>query len=115
MSEYIRRRNADKEGHIFCYTCGVKLHYKEANASHLFHNRLDLHKDNLKACCVKCNQWLSRNLAEYTIRLTKEIGIEKVEALKLEANTKGNNYSVEELIGIIHSLQIELSQLNTSD
>jgi hypothetical protein len=111
MSEWIRRKDADKNGINSCYTCGVRKHYKEMNAGHLYHNRLDLCADNLKCQCVKCNQYLSGNLAEYTLRLISEIGIENVEALKRRANLKGNSYTVFELEEIIQILQAKLKEL----
>lgn len=107
ISEYIRRKDA-KNDLVKCYTCPKVDHYKNMHCGHLFHGKLDLDPRNLKVQCSHCNLYLSGNHVIYVLTLIKDIGVEQVEALKLEANIKGNNYSNEELEQVIETYSEKL-------
>jgi hypothetical protein len=92
VSEYIRKRDKGK-----CYTCGKVGDYKEMNAGHYVHkNCLDYNEENLHCQCVHCNQYLSGNLAIYTVKLIKEFGIDKPEELMALGN-QVRKFTIEEL------------------
>ena len=98
FSEWIRRENA-VNNMVRCYTCDVSLSYKEANAGHFFHGKLDYDSRNIKVQCVGCNLYKSGNLAFYGVRLAKELGVEGMEKLRLDANTI--SYTIDDLEEII--------------
>jgi hypothetical protein len=99
ISLYVRKLGADEFGMNDCYTCGARQHYKTSHCSHYFHNKLDFDLRNLKNCCLQCNYWKSGHLAPYGVRLAKELGVEGMEQLRLDANT--TTYTIEDLENII--------------
>jgi len=111
MSEYIRRKDADQYGFNYCYTCGAKKHYKELNAGHYKHDRLDFDERNLKPQCVKCNQHNSGELDLYAERLIKENGLEWFNKLVSDA-WKHKGYDIEEMLEIEKGLKIEIENIN---
>lgn len=108
MSEYIRKKGADKKGYNSCYTCGIIKHWKELHAGHRHHNKLDCDERNIKPQCCKCNTWEHGNLGNYERKLIEEYGIDWCKQLEKDAWTKGNNYSTEELEKIIIDLEKKL-------
>lgn len=63
-----------------CVTCGVC----EANqAGHFYHNVLDFDEENINCQCVRCNHWLSGNLAVYSNYLLNKLGTKKFKALNM--------------------------------
>ena len=103
FNAYIRFRDRDR-GCISCgnfvlddqigggWDCG---HYRSTgSAPHLrfggIRACLNAHKQ-----CVKCNRFLSGNVAEYRKELVRKIGMELVEAV--EADQYSRNYTIEEL------------------
>ena len=86
FNAYVRARDKDDA----CISCGNYVlndqigggwdcgHFRSrGSAPHLAFNLWNAHKQ-----CVKCNRFLSGNVAEYRKGLIKKIGIEKVEALE---------------------------------
>jgi len=111
VSLVVRLSEADKNGMVKCYTCGAKIPYKEANAGHFKHNKLDLDLRNRRVQCVRCNKWLSGNLGTFALKLVKEKGIKWVDKLILDANTKGNLYTYDEVEKLIIKFKKQLSKL----
>lgn len=81
FSIFIRRREADFYGITECITCGFKAHWKEMNAGHYHHNKLDYDEMNVNAQCPRCNKWLSGNLGNYAMYLIDKYGLEKKKEL----------------------------------
>lgn len=81
FSRWVRIKSGGK-----CFTCENFQPWKEMNASHFIHGKLDFDEMNINACCVRCNKWLSGNLGEYAIRLIKKYGLKAVDDLKLRAS-----------------------------
>ncbi len=95
FNRYIRIRDEGKE----CVSCGSPLigksnyltgsaidasHYRSRGAaSHLKFNVFNVH-----SACTRCNRQLSGNAVEYRIRLIKRIGIERVERLESDNNSR---------------------------
>ena len=77
MSEYVRTKYADWSGYVRCYTCDVVKKIEEMDCGHL-----DFILDNLRPQCTVCNRYKSGNLGIFAIRLIKEIGLKRVEALQ---------------------------------
>lgn len=74
FSQYIRLR--DKR----CVTCPNGL---AENAGHFWHAVLDFDEENVNGQCVRCNKWLSGNLAVYAVYLLKKLGKKKFDALDI--------------------------------
>lgn len=112
FSEWLRRKEADWQGNVKCYTCGKIINWKLAHAGHYLHGKLDFDIRNIHVQGACCNTYRHGNLAEYGIKLAQEIGAEGMQALRLHANTKGNNYSREELEAIIVITEKSIEQLS---
>lgn len=115
QSELVRRTGADQEGFDLCYTCDAKFHWKQLQAGHRHHRRLDFDTRNIKKQCWRCNGKQSRgglsgNLGEYEHRLIKEYGFEWAAKLKLDANTHPG-YQLHELKIIHAELKEKLASL----
>lgn len=106
----VRLEGSDEYGMTECYSCGKRLHYKEANAGHYFHKKLDFDRRNVKNQCIKCNHHLSGNHSHYAIKLAKELGVEGMEKLELDANTTENIYSEEFYESVISTCNLELKK-----
>lgn len=99
ISKYVRQIGADEFGFNTCYTCGLKEEYKILQCGHFFHGKLDFDLRNLKPQCAACNMYKSGDLANYAVKLVKELGVEGMEQLRLDANT--TSYTIEDLERII--------------
>jgi hypothetical protein len=99
-SVYIRTKDADWRGYNRCYTCKKYFHWKELQAGHYWHGRLDFDSRNLKPQCSRCNKWLSGNLDNYTMYLIEDMGLEAVKQLRRDA-AQHKGYSRQELLDII--------------
>ena len=108
-SELIRRRSKGK-----CYTCGKIFPLNKLNAGHFIektgHAGIYFEDDNLRAQCFRCNRLLHGNLVEYTIRLQKEIGQERINKL-LKKGNKPKIWTKEELEDIENKREEELEYL----
>lgn len=110
MSEWIRRREANRDGMVQCYTCLRWKHFKETNAGHFKHDRLDFDERNLKVQCIRCNQHESGKLDVYAERLIRENGLEWFNQLVRDAWAH-QGYSVDDLTKIIADLKEKVSKL----
>jgi hypothetical protein len=110
MSEWIRRKDANRDGFVECYTCGRMKHYKETNASHYKHDRLDFDERNLKVQCITCNHHNSGELDIYAENLIRDYGLEWFNQLVRDAWAH-QVYSCEELKNIIQDLKIKINNL----
>ena len=73
FSAYIKRRDKN-----ICFTCGEFA----TQAGHFIHkDSLDYDGMNIHAQCVRCNLYLSGNLAEYAIRMIDKYGRDAVDNL----------------------------------
>ena len=109
ISEYVRRKEND-----VCYTCGVKKEWKETHCGHFLHqaktSKLAYERKILHCQCVKCNNFLSGNLLEYTIKMVKLYGLKQVEAWKRESK-KPYRWKRGELEELIEKYKIKLKKL----
>ena len=85
FSQYVRRKNADFYGIAQCITCDTKGHWKDMNAGHYEHGKLDFDEMNVNVQCVRCNKWLHGNLGNYNLKLIEKYGIDIVKDLKARA------------------------------
>ena len=112
FSKCIRIEGANEEGMTNCYTCGARLHWKELQAGHFHHSKLDFDRRNIKKQCPQCNKWKSGNLAIYGTKLASELGTRGMKKLLLDANTK--LYTTTELKQIIEDCKNELEKYEST-
>jgi hypothetical protein len=84
FSQYVRLKNADKNGMVKCYTCGALRHYKCLDAGH-YHDRkwmgIRWNVDNVRPQCYYCNKFRQGRGPDFRKNLIMEIGEERVEEL----------------------------------
>lgn len=115
MSELVRRLGADEDGYDTCFTCPARFHWKQLQAGHRHHRRLDFDIRNIHKQCWRCNGkqsmgGLSGNLGAYEKRLIRENGLEWADKLELDANTHPG-YRLHELKTIHQELSDKLKKL----
>ena len=114
FSEWTRRKWADANGFITCISCGAKVHWKEANASHWRHGhsvKSFMMEENVNPSCVKCNLYLSGNLGEYTLWMLNKYGENTINAIRA-AGREIYNPSRQELENLIIEYKTKLESLN---
>lgn len=104
FSKIIRMEGANEEGMTQCYTCGVIKHWKELQAGHYWHNKLDFDRRNVHPQCPQCNTYKSGMTAEYGSRLLDELGEEGMKQLDRDAHTI--SYTWIDLKRIIEELKL---------
>ena len=104
FSEYIRRRDADENGMVKCFTCPKIMHWKESQAGHYMSQSLGLWtvflETNVHNQCGACNLYKRGNPTVYAVELMKRYGphiLEELQAQRKE-NYKINRAEYEELI-----------------
>jgi len=110
MSKWIRRSGANLDGYNECYTCGCVKHWKELQAGHFKHDRLDFDERNLKPQCPQCNNNYSGRLDVYAEKLIKDYGLEWFNQLVRDAWAH-QGYSEQELAKIIEDLREKINNL----
>lgn len=98
FSKYIRLR--DKR----CVTCHTGM---AENAGHFWHGVLDFDEENINGQCVRCNKWLSGNLAVYSTYLINKLGVKKFKELDIRHSRalSGEKRSVEDYEEIINKYE----------
>lgn len=84
FSLYIRKKYANAEGYVRCFTCPATGHWKEFDCGHFIsrkHMSVRWNQNNARPQCKYCNQAKYGMENVFQLRLTREIGIEKVEKL----------------------------------
>lgn len=94
FSEWVRR---NEKG--ICWTCGDKKHWKEMQAGHYIHNKLDFDPINVHCQCVRCNHFLSGNLGVYGEKMIKTYGQDVIDDLRRRSNVifKPSRQELEEI------------------
>ena len=98
FSIFIRTRGADASGFNVCATCNARKFWRELQAGHWIHGRLDFEPRNIHAQCVPCNyHWNTRVSIAYSIFMARTYGVEVMDELRLLSNTSSNKLSRDEL------------------
>lgn len=89
-----------------CYTCNITTGIMQAG--HFWHGVLDFDEENIHCQCVRCNKWLSGNLAVYGLRLLNELGLKKFKALDIRHTQamKGEKRDIEDYKKLIDKYKI---------
>lgn len=96
QKQYLRKKWANFQDLIECFTCYKLIPVKEIHCGHFWHGKLDFDLRNLRPQCAGCNMFGDGKLAQYSARLIKEHGQEWFLELDRDAH-QHKGYSVEEL------------------
>ncbi len=110
FSLWVRLSNADINGNVKCFTCGRVNHYKETDAGHFIHDRLDYDEYNIHPQCTYCNRYRHGNLIEYTLRMVRLYGQEVVDELRFKSH-QVEKYTIDELLNIEAKYKEKLKRL----
>lgn len=105
FSSYVRQKAKGK-----CFCCGSIHHWKECDASHFIHRRLDYSDRNIQCCCRKCNRFLHGNLGRYAEELIRTYGGNVLMELRQES-AKIKKWEPWELEAIIKETEEKLEKL----
>ena len=90
FSKIIRIKYSDWREYAYCYTCDKVDEWQNLQCGHYYSRgkmNTRYEERNSRVQCYYCNIKISGNYREYTLRLIKEIGIEKVKEMKTESET----------------------------
>ena len=90
FSELIRRKYADKDGNVQCFTCGYTNHWKKLQNGHLvsrYYTATRYDERNCRPQCYTCNMWRNGMTPDFAANLQKELGAGIVEELYRIART----------------------------
>lgn len=95
FNEFIRFRDKGKP----CVSCGCNVE-GNGHASHFFavgsHPNVRFCEDNVHVSCIECNLHRHGNLAEYSLKLPKRIGQERLDMLVVKAKQSLLKFSIPE-------------------
>lgn len=103
FSQYIRLRDANKDGYIRCISCGKLVFWKEADAGHYInraHMSTRYDELNVHAQCRHCNRFREGNMLGYTRSLIRKYGQDVLDKLQIKKNqtSKISDFEAEKLI-----------------
>lgn len=118
FSQYIRLRDADKNGYCTCISCGKKMFWKKSQAGHFIprslSNFLYFNEKNVNAQCYRCNCILGGNLFEYAIALNKRYGEGTAMELR-EQKRELKKYTIQELKDLISFYSKKVKEMDIYD
>jgi hypothetical protein len=103
FSEWIRRKDADKNGMVKCYTSGKFYHWKQIQCGHFIsrrHMSTRWYEKNCKPQSVSENIFNQGNAPKFAIKLIEEYGQGILEELEIKKNSicKMGRFEYERLI-----------------
>ncbi len=115
FSEYIRRKHANKNGIVKCYTCNKKAYWKgEGMQNGHFISRnsriLRWREDNCRPQCYSCNCHFYGRQYVFALNLNKEYGYNIAEELLIESK-KIIKQSDQDLLDLIDEYKEKVSLL----
>ena len=115
FSEYVRRKHADKNGIVKCYTCNKKAYWKgEGMQNGHFISRssriLRWREDNCRPQCYACNCMRYGQAYIFGANLNKEFGFNKAEELLIESK-KIIKQSDQDLLDLIDDYKQKVESL----
>ena len=113
FSQYIRLRDTNNQGCVYCITCPAYKPWKEMQAGHFVSRRFKatLYDEmNVHPQCIMCNVFLHGNLLIYRRKMDEIYGADKV--LELEQRSKQiKKFTTFELEEMIQAYTERLEQL----
>ncbi|MHC4316373.1 MAG: recombination protein NinG [Planctomycetota bacterium] len=115
FSEYIRRKYADKNGIVKCYTCNKKAYWKgEGMQNGHFISRasriLRWREDNCRVQCYACNVMRYGQNYIFGANLNKEYGYNKADELLIESK-KIIRQTDQDLVDLINEYKQKVTNL----
>jgi len=116
FSKYVRLSNADKNGYVKCYTCGVKKYWEKdgMQAGHFMsrkHTATRFDEQNVKPQCYSCNCHFYGRQFEFGKNLDKEFGEGTSDTL-LQKSRQTQKNTVSELQDLIKLYTNKLEELH---
>ena len=87
FSEYIRRRDADKDGFVRCISCGRRIRWEEADCGHFVPRAniaLRFDEQNCNAQCRTCNRFKDGNSVGYARGIVSRYGAAALSRLRTD-------------------------------
>lgn len=105
FSEYIRRRDANTDGMVKCYTCPAVKHWKELHAGHFVTRTakaVKFDEKNVQPQCPNCNAFQGGMSYQFGLNLDRDYGQGTAESLEAQRHTiiKRKIPDYEELIAL---------------
>ena len=119
LSEYVRRSNADSAGYVSCFTCSVKIPFRNADCGHFITRSKKatrwLYKPsegltNVQPQCKKCNGFLGGQQYIFAKRLDAVYGEGTAEKI-LQMSNKTFDMSLDEMVQLRKYFQDKLKLL----
>ena len=108
FNHYIRERDKDQP----CISCGTYFTCQAHAGHYLTVGARPEHRFNENNChrqCVRCNHFLSGNVAQYRLNLIEKIGLKQVEQMEQDHTPK--HYSINDLQDLIKKYKNKLKNL----
>jgi len=99
FSEYIRKRDTNKNGYGLCCTCAKRLHYKEGHAGHFMsrrHYSTRWDEENVALQCAGCNTFRGGEQYKFALFLNDKYKCDKATELLVKSRESGK-FSVSDL------------------
>lgn len=115
FGEWIRRKGADSDGMVMCVTCGVRLHWKEANAGHFWkrqHQATRYDPHNVHVQCVRCNNFRGGAEAEHATYILQQYEIDEFERLA-QRHIGIKKWTRDEIESMLEDYKAKLAALET--
>ena len=117
MSELVRRKYADADGYVVCYTCDKPMHWKDSQAGHAIGGRTNYLlfecEEAIRVQCRHCNVFLGGNYSIFIPRLIEDYGRNGVDIFQsyVRESRKVHKYTKKDYIALIHELEARLVDL----
>lgn len=101
FSIHIRKKYANAEGIISCYTCDYKGPIKKMQCGHFvsrYYIATRYDERNCRPQCITCNIWRNGRTPEFATRLKKELGEGIVDELFAKAQALTLNFDYQAII-----------------
>lgn len=115
FSEYVRRRDADKNGVVRCCTCNTPHHWKDIDAGHFVSRdrkatRWD--KKNVHPQCQYCNRFRSGEQHKHGLYIDKRYGAGTAQQLQDISRIRGCKVDNGWILIMIEDMKKEIKKIN---
>lgn len=117
FSEYIRRRDADEDGIVYCITCGARKHWKQVDAGHFVSRNakaIKYDEQNVHAQCKSCNGFHGGMSYVYGQRIDELYGEGTAENLEAQRHSI-SGWTAEHLEKLIQEYTEKLDNLKHNE
>ena len=117
MSELVRRKYADEDGYVVCFTCDKPMHWKEGQAGHAIGGRTNYLlfecEEAIRVQCSHCNIFKQGNYAVFIPKLIEEYGSNGVEIFQsyVRESRQVHKYTKKDYVELVYELQARVDDL----